>query len=69
MVAADAPIEPIDPDLVYPISGIRRYTGWGGSAVRTARRKGLKVKYCGRRGFVRGSALIEHIDKHGKDKY
>ena len=43
---------PLLPGAIYPLGEFRRLTGLGAHALRTARKKGLKVYRCGGRGFV-----------------
>ena len=58
----------IRPDELYELSECQRRLGWGKAAFRTARRNGLKVRYCSRRAYVMGADLISYIDEHGKDE-
>lgn len=58
-VAADQGVE-IRPDVAYDLQALKA-RGLGTAAVRAARRSGLKVRRCGRRSFVLGSDLIDHI--------
>ena len=58
--AADAAIGPIRSDELYPLVDLKRRAGLSVAALRQARRKGLRVQYIGRRGFVLGSDLIEY---------
>jgi len=55
----------IEPEKLYHIEAAKRETGWGARSLREARRKGLPVLYLGRRAFVLGRDIIEHIQKHG----
>jgi hypothetical protein len=41
--------------------------GWGGHALRAARRRGLKVHRCGKRGYVAGRDLLAFITKGDPD--
>jgi len=54
----------IEPNILYTLEEAKQRTGWGAAAFRTARRRGLRVLYQGRRGFVKGSDLIRHIEEH-----
>lgn len=56
----------IDPDLTYRLDALKTVAGLGECAVRTARKKGLRIRYCGGRGFVRGRDLVEYIETHGE---
>jgi hypothetical protein len=40
--------------------------GLGIHALRMARRAGLRVKYVGRKGFILGRDLIDHVESNGK---
>jgi len=55
----------IEPHILYHIDEARRRLGWGKGALRAARRKGLEIRYAGRRGYVLGRDIIEYIRKHG----
>lgn len=57
----------IEPGHLYGLDEAKRRMRWSATAFRTARRNGLRVRYAGGRGYVRGSDLIEYIDAHGKD--
>jgi hypothetical protein len=39
--------------------------GWGGHALRAARRRGLRIHRCGKRGYVAGRDLLDFITKGG----
>jgi hypothetical protein len=55
------------PDALYGLDEAKQRLHWKEAAMRTARRKGLKVKYMGGRGYILGSAIIAHVTEHGKD--
>lgn len=57
----------ISADELYTLPELRRRTGLGVAALRTARRAGLDVRYIGGRGFVAGQDWIEYVRTHGKD--
>ena len=61
-------LTPIVPDYVYVVEEVARQFKIGKQALRKARQHGLKVKYWGKRAYVRGSDLIEHIFEHGDDQ-
>jgi hypothetical protein len=41
--------------------------GWGGHALRAARRRGLKIHRCGKRGYVTGRDLLSFVTKGDPD--
>ncbi len=51
---------------LYTLSEVRRRTGLGAAALRSAKRQGLEIKYVSNRGFVSGESLIRFISDHGK---
>lgn len=54
----------ICPDKLYAMSAAKALTGWGDSAVRSARRAGLRILYLHSRTFVRGVDLIQYIEQN-----
>lgn len=70
-VTADAkvPSTPaeIAPEHLYRFTEVCRRLGWSATAARTARRKGLKLKYAGGKSYVMGKEVIRHILENGKD--
>ena len=58
---------PIIPDQMYPLLALQERIGLGKTAMRSLRRKGLKVKYLLGRAFVKGSDFIEFVEEIGKD--
>lgn len=54
-------LDAIKPDWLYPLPVLRRLTGMGDSALRTARRSGLTVHYRAGRAWVLGSDLIAWV--------
>lgn len=70
MVAAADPQKPpgeILPGALYRFTEVCRRLGWSTTAARTARRKGLAVKYCGGRAYCAGSEVIRFVLETGKD--
>ncbi len=57
----------IEPHILYTLDEAKRRLGWGAHAMRMARRAGLNVRYTGRRGYVLGRDIIEHIQQHSRD--
>lgn len=53
-------------DALYTLDELNSRLGLGKSALRTARRQGLSVKRIGRRGYVRGSDLIDWFERAAK---
>jgi hypothetical protein len=41
--------------------------GWGAHALRAARRRGLKVHRCGKRGYIAGRDLLAFVTQEGGD--
>ncbi len=58
----------IRPDFLYPIESAKQILGWKATAMRSARRAGLRVRYVSGRGYVRGQDIIDYIESHGKDQ-
>jgi hypothetical protein len=48
-------------DALYTIGELRMRLDWSESALRSARRKGLKIHRCGRRSYAVGREVIDHI--------
>jgi hypothetical protein len=57
----------IRPDSLYRFPEAARRLGWSSTAMRTARRRGLTVKYFANRAYVHGEALISFLLANGKD--
>ena len=51
----------VDAHAIYTLEEIRARLGLGKQAWRTARRQGLPVRRVGRRGYVRGSDVIDWL--------
>lgn len=66
MSTISIPLEPIEPQKLYPLDAFMRAAGMGKSALRAARRNGLTVKYVGCRAYVKGSDFIDYVDVNGK---
>jgi len=58
----------ISPRELYTLEEIKRRTGWGDTALRQARKRGLVVWYCGSRAFLWGRDFIDFIKADGKTK-
>ena len=54
-------------DALYRLDEAAARLGWGGHALRAARRRGLKIHRCGKRGYVAGAELLAFITKGGND--
>lgn len=52
-------------DALYRLDEAAARLGWGGHALRAARRRGLKIHRCGKRGYVAGRDLLAFITKGG----
>jgi len=55
-------------DALYTIQEAAARLGWGGHAFRAARKNGLKVHRCGKRGYVTGADLMAFITKRQQDE-
>lgn len=53
---------PIEPHILYPLTDLQARSGMGATALRTARRQGLKVMYTAGRGYVLGRDFIAYIE-------
>ena len=53
-------------DELYTLPAVEKRLGFGVTAMRTARRNGLPVRYIGRKGFVAGKDLLEYFERHAK---
>jgi hypothetical protein len=53
------------PDAVYRLDELAARAGWGGHALRAARRRGLKIHRHGKRGYVLGRDFIDLVTKGG----
>lgn len=56
---------PIRIDEVYTLAEFQRRAGLGRAGVRTARKRGLPVKQCGRNRYVAGADWAEFLQKAG----
>ena len=57
---------PLRSDETYPLAELKRRTGWGDSAIRAARRAGLKPVRLHGRVFYRGCDVVAYIDKEAE---
>ncbi|HET6324659.1 MAG TPA: hypothetical protein VFG04_08160 [Planctomycetaceae bacterium] len=62
MTTRDTTPRLIEPQIVYSLSEFSKRTGLGESALRTARKFGLKVLELGGRRFVRGRDWCAYCD-------
>jgi len=67
--ATEAPAVPgaILPDALYRLDEAAARMGWGAHALRAARRRGLKVHRCGKRGYIAGRDLLAFVTQEGGD--
>lgn len=65
-VQAQAPPGEIDGSKLYTLRELCTRLGWSSAAFRSARRKGLSVRYMAGRGYVKGDDLITFVMEHGK---
>jgi len=54
-------------DALYRLDEAAARLGWGGHALRAARRRGLKIHRCGKRGYVTGRDLLSFVTKGDPD--
>lgn len=66
---ATATIGEITPDALYTFTEIKRRCGIGGDALRRWRKDGLRVRYFGRHGYVRGEDIIAFIEANASDAH
>lgn len=52
-------------DALYRLDEAAARMGWGAHAMRAARRRGLKIHRCGKRGYVSGAELLAFVTKGG----
>ena len=55
----------ISANELYTLEELRARLGLGAAALRTARRRGLKVRRIGRRGYVLGKDIMEYVERAG----
>ena len=46
---------------IYPLAEFQDLTGLTDSAMRSARRRGLRVRRCGKRAFVWGQDFLDYL--------
>lgn len=59
----------IQAGVSYPQSTFSSITGLQKAALRTARRKGLRVRYVGSRAFILGDDWLRFVAEHGDDEH
>ena len=64
--AANDMLGPVEPNVLYPLLDFMARTGLGRTAMRSARRSGLIVRYVGGRGYVMGGDFIAWLQRNGK---
>ncbi|MBC7856468.1 MAG: hypothetical protein IAF94_23810 [Pirellulaceae bacterium] len=57
----------VEPETLYTLDEIKARLRWSLHSMRQARRRGLKVRYVGGRGFVHGQAVIDFILTEGSE--
>lgn len=62
----ETPRGEILPGSLYRFTEACRRLGWSSTAARTARRRGLPVRYFGNRAYISGDALIKFVLENGK---
>lgn len=58
----------ICPDELYHLEEAKERLRWNLTAMRTARRNGLKIRYAGGRGYLLGADILAYIDQNGKSE-
>lgn len=56
----------IQPDALYTLAAVQDIAGLGPAAIREARKAGLPIHLQGRKGFILGKNLIDHIVQRGR---
>ncbi len=56
---------PIRIDEVYTLADFQRRTGLGRNGMRTARKRGLPVRQCGRKKYVVGAEWVSFLQGNG----
>jgi hypothetical protein len=56
---------PIEPGVFYPMAAFQPLVGFGDSAMRAARKNGLRVIYLHKRPFVLESDFISYLTEAG----
>ncbi len=51
----------VDTTKIYTLPALARATGWGKAGIRSARRKGLIVRYASGKAFVLGTDIAEFL--------
>ena len=57
----------VEPHVLYHLSEFQSRLGWGKHAMRTARRKGLKVIDMGGRRYVHGRDFFDYLETIRKE--
>jgi len=58
----------ISPAELYHLDEAKDRLRWNVTAMRTARRNGLKIRYAGGRGYLLGADILAYIDQHGRSE-
>lgn len=56
----------IEPHILYSLATFKQITGLGTYAIREARKRGLRIRYAGRKAYILGRDFHEHIDRNGR---
>jgi len=62
-------LTPIRSDEIYSLQLLRALTGWGDSAMRAARRAGLRPIYLHGRVLYRGSDVVEYVNRAAQEQH
>ena len=54
---------------IYSLDALKDRLEISDTWLRTARRRGLRVRYAGKRGFVAGSEFLRYIEAEGQEEH
>jgi len=60
--------EVIRPDESYTLGEFQRRTGMKEAAMKSARQRGLRVRYTGTRAYVLGKDWFAYLEEHADDE-
>jgi hypothetical protein len=52
---------------VYRVDEAKARLGWSDSALRAAKRRGLRLLVCGKRRFLTGNEIVRFLESQGSD--
>lgn len=65
MSVKSADVGLVEPGTLYRLEEVMKRMGWGRHAADQARRRGLKATRFGKRVYVKGSDVLDFIDRVG----